>query len=93
MQQFTYRAATLGSSRELRSGDANVAVRWVEPMIGHLKSDNRMGRCFLKGVAGDEINAVLSAAGSNLQKLLRAIARALIFRLVSPSLLIKVHLR
>ena len=55
----------------------------VEPKIGHLKSDNRMGRCFLKGVAGDEINAVLSATGSNLQKLLRAIARALIFRLVT----------
>ena len=33
--------------------------------------------------AGDEINAVLAAAGSNLQKLLRAIARALIFRLVT----------
>ncbi len=55
----------------------------VEPKIGHLKSDNRMGRCFLKGLIGDEINAVLAAAGSNLQKLLRAIARALFFRLWS----------
>jgi IS5 family transposase len=55
----------------------------VEPKIGHLKSDNRMGRCFLKGLAGDEINAVLAAAGSNLQKLLRAIAHALIFWLVT----------
>ena len=51
----------------------------VEPKIGHLKSDNRMGRCFLKGLAGDAINAILAAAGSNLQKLLRAIAHALIF--------------
>ncbi len=32
--------------------------------------------CFLKGLQGDEINAVLTAAGSNLQKLLRAIAPA-----------------
>lgn len=51
----------------------------VEPKIGHLKSDNRMGRCFLKGLSGDEINSVLAAAGSNLQKLLRAMACALCF--------------
>ena len=51
----------------------------VEPKIGHLKSDNRMKRCFLKGLIGDAINAVLACAGSNLQKLLRAFARALIF--------------
>lgn len=51
----------------------------VEPKIGHLKTDNRMGRCFLKGLAGDAINAVLAAAGSNLQKLLRAFGHALIF--------------
>ena len=51
----------------------------VEPKIGHLKSDNRMRRCFLKGLTGDAINAVLAAAGSNLQKLLRAFAHALLF--------------
>lgn len=45
----------------------------VEPKIGHLKSDNRLGRCFLKGKTGDAINAVLAAAGSNMQKLLRLI--------------------
>ena len=54
----------------------------VEPKIGHLKSDNRMGRCFLKGLTGDEINAVLAAAGSNRQKQLLAIAHALVFWLV-----------
>jgi len=51
----------------------------VEPKIGHLKSDNRMRRCFLKGLVGDAINVVLAAAGSNLQKLLRAFAHALRF--------------
>lgn len=51
----------------------------VEPKIGHLKSDNRMRRCFLKGLVGDAINVVLAAAGSNLQKLLRAFAHALLF--------------
>jgi transposase, IS5 family len=49
----------------------------VEPKIGHLKSDNRLGRCFLKGLTGDAINVILAAAGSNLQKLLRAMCRAL----------------
>lgn len=55
----------------------------IEPKIGHLKSDHRMKRCFLKGLPGDAINAILAAAGSNLQKLLRAFAHALTFWLVS----------
>jgi IS5 family transposase len=55
----------------------------VEPKIGHLKSDNRMRRCYLKGLVGDAINVVLAAAGSNLQKLLRALSRALVFWLRS----------
>lgn len=42
----------------------------IEPKIGHLKQDHRLGRCFLKGLRGDGINAVLAAAGSNLRKLL-----------------------
>ncbi len=50
----------------------------VEPKIGHLKSDNRMDRCFLAGLDGDAINAILAAAGSNLRKLLRRFAPALI---------------
>jgi IS5 family transposase len=50
----------------------------VEPKIGHLKSDHRMGRCFLTRLEGDAINAMLAAAGSNLRKLLRRLAVALI---------------
>lgn len=50
----------------------------VEPKIGHLKSDNRMNRCFLAQLVGDAANAVLAAAGSNLLKLLRRFAAALI---------------
>lgn len=46
----------------------------VEPVIGHLKADHRMNRCWLKGAIGDAINAVLSAAGYNLRWLLRAVA-------------------
>lgn len=47
----------------------------IEPKIGHLKSDHRMDRCFLAGLKGDAINAVLAAAGSNLRKLLGLIRR------------------
>ena len=50
----------------------------VEPKIGHLKSDHRMARCFLAGLAGDAINAVLAGAGSNLRKLLGLFLHALI---------------
>ena len=47
----------------------------VEPVIGHLKQDHRMRRCWLKGSEGDALNAVLCAAGYNLRWLLRAIMR------------------
>ena len=35
----------------------------VEPAIGHLKSDHRMDRCWLKGEMGDAVHAVLCATG------------------------------
>jgi len=47
----------------------------VEPIIGHLKADHRMGRCYLKGEIGDRLNAVLCAAGYNLRWLMRNLAR------------------
>ncbi len=47
----------------------------VEPAIGHLKSDNRMNRCWLQGQLGDALHAVLCAAGYNLRWLLRAMVR------------------
>jgi transposase, IS5 family len=43
----------------------------VEHIIGHLKSDGKLRRCFLKGVLGDAINVTLSACGQNLRKLLK----------------------
>jgi len=42
----------------------------IEPTIGHMKSDHRMNRNYLKGVEGNRANAVLAAAGYNLAKLL-----------------------
>ena len=52
----------------------------VEPTIGHLKNEHRMGRNRLAGRAGDAANAVLAAAGYNFSLLLRwlALLRALI---------------
>ncbi len=47
----------------------------IEPKIGHLKSDHRMGRCFLARLCGDAINAVPAAAGANLRKLLGLLRR------------------
>ena len=42
----------------------------IEPIFGHLKSDNRMSRNYLKGHEGDQINALLSGCGFNMRKLL-----------------------
>jgi len=40
----------------------------IEPVIGHLKSDHRMARSFLKGSRGASQNVMLAAAGWNLRK-------------------------
>jgi len=43
----------------------------IEPIIGHLKNDHRLGRNHLLGSLGDKINAVLSGCAFNLKKMLR----------------------
>lgn len=43
----------------------------IEPIIGHMKNDGRLGRNYLKGTHGDMVNALLSACGQNLRKLLK----------------------
>jgi len=50
--------------RELRRRSA------IEPVIGHMKADGHLGRCHLKGRAGDAANAVLTATGYNLRLVL-----------------------
>jgi IS5 family transposase len=49
----------------------------VEPVIGHLKAEHRMGRNHLKGRDGGRINPVLAAAGFNFHLLLRWFERLL----------------
>ena len=43
----------------------------IEPMIGHLKSDHRMNKNFYKGITGDVINVMLSAAAFNFKRMMR----------------------
>jgi transposase, IS5 family len=72
------RGVTATIRRELRRRSA------IEPVIGHMKVDGRLGRNFLAGVRGDAINALLSGAGYNLRLILnhlRRLLRALLFAL------------
>ena len=43
----------------------------IEPITGHLKSDNRMDRNFLRGEVGDKVNALLCGCGANIRKLIK----------------------
>jgi len=74
------RGVTEAIKRDLRRRSA------VEPVIGHAKSEHRMGRNFLKGSHGDAANAVLAAAGYNFRRLLAWLAilwRALIIAILA----------
>jgi len=50
--------------RELRRRSA------IEAAIGHMKTDGHLGRCYLKGAAGDAANVILSGVGHNLRLVL-----------------------
>jgi len=43
----------------------------IEPIIGHLKSNYRLKRNFLKGFMGDQINLLMAAAAFNFKKWMR----------------------
>src|SRR5471030_2803552 len=73
------RAVTSAIKRQLRRRSA------VEPVIGHLKAEHRMGRNYLWFRRGDAANAVLAAAGYNFRRLLRWLR--IVWRLVLSALL------
>ena len=56
-------------------------LRWwkrrsaIEPVIGHIKSDHYMERNMLGGELGDKLNAMLSAVGFNLVKLMKGLKK------------------
>ena len=49
----------------------------IEPTIGHLKSDHRLGRNFYKGLAGDAVNILLAAAAYNFKRAMKALLNLL----------------
>lgn len=42
----------------------------IEPIIGHLKRDHRLGLNFHKGIIGDNVNLLLSAAAFNFKRMM-----------------------
>lgn len=80
-----YKGVEVPGVRILRSGQKRGVTRTlkamikrrsaIEPVIGHMKSDGKLGRNWLKGRAGDAIHAVLCGAGHNIRLLLRRLRR------------------
>lgn len=73
------RGLTPQMKRELKRRSA------IEPMIGHAKTDGRLGRNYLLGHDGDRINALLAVAGHNLRPILRKL-RLLFARILTALL-------
>jgi transposase, IS5 family len=62
--------------RELRRRSA------VEPVIGHLKAEHRMGRNYLWHRHGDASNAILAAVGYNFRRLIQWL-KLLLFQILT----------
>jgi IS5 family transposase len=71
--------------RELRRRSA------IEAVIGHMKAEGHLDRCYLKGAAGDAANAVLSAVGYNLRLVLAWLRMLLRLILIALFAAIDVH--
>ncbi|MEQ1531231.1 MAG: IS5 family transposase [Methylococcales bacterium] len=63
----------------------------IEPIIGHLKSDFRLSRNFLKGTSGDLINVLMAAAAWNFALWLRAFFVFILGRLVCALTMISLN--
>jgi len=61
----------LNESEKRRNRKRNKRRSAIEPVIGHLKSDFRMARNFLKGTLGNAINALMDSAAFNFKKWMR----------------------
>ena len=76
-----YRGVEINGVRILRSGQKRGLTRTlhamikrrsaIEPSIGHMKTDGRLGRNPLKGALGDALHAVMCGAGHNIRLLLK----------------------
>lgn len=68
----TFRIFTQGQKRGVSPAIKKQMKRRaaIEPVIGHVKNEHRMGRNYLAHTEGDRINAVLACAGYNFRLLL-----------------------
>jgi IS5 family transposase len=76
-----YQGVEVANTQILRSGQRRGVTRTlrkmikrrsaIEPTIGHMKMDGRLGRNPLKGALGDALHAVLCGAGHNIRLLLK----------------------
>ena len=101
-----YRGVEIEGVRILRSGQRRGITRTlkamirrrsaIEPAIGHMKMDGRLGRNPLKGALGDALHAVMCGAGHNMRLILAALRlycarlglpmQAIITALIPPAL-------
>jgi IS5 family transposase len=86
----TFRVFTSGQKRRMTPALKREMRRRaaIEPVIGHIKNEHRLGRNYLAGPEGDAINAILAAAGYNFRLLLnwlRLLLRLLLAWLLAPT--------
>ena len=94
-----YRGADVPGVRILRSGQRRGVTRGlkamirrrsaIEPTIGHMKSDGKLDRNWLKGALGDALHAVLCGAGHNVRLLQRRLRRFCAFILLSVLVVVR----
>ena len=77
------RGVTPKIKRQLRRRSA------IEPVIGHLKAEHRLGRNYLWNRRGDAANAILAAVGYNFRRLIRWLST--LWRLILSALLAALH--
>lgn len=72
-----YRGHAVEGKQVFISGQKRGMTKWlhtqlkrrqaIEPCIGHMKNDGKLGRNYLKGTLGDRLNAILCGIGHNLR--------------------------
>lgn len=65
---FNNKTQTKYQQKKLKEAHKKRAA--IEPIIGHLKTDHRLGRNFYKGIVGDNINIMLVAAAFNFKRMM-----------------------
>lgn len=65
---FNNKTQTKHQQKKLKQAHQKRAA--IEPVIGHIKQDHRLGRNFYKGIVGDNINIMLAAAAFNFKRMM-----------------------